>query len=265
MMLRYPSLLVMVLILWVFGQGLSWGETPEGAGPQASDVSEAMPGDDLSETEQIPDPFEPLNRVFFVVNDKLYFWVLKPTANLYSFFVPEWGRMRVRNVVRNLATPVRFVNSLLQLQLNDAAKELSRCILNSTVGLGGMFDVANRHPELARSDRDLGQTLGVYGIGTGFYLVLPVLGPTSLRDGIGMAGDHFLIPESYITPFADSLEVSVFERVNEVSLRIGDYEDFKEASLEPYVAMRDAYQEYRKSKVRGRTYEGPLYIEKERR
>jgi len=218
-----------------------------------ADVSSADEPADLAmddEVKPIPDPLEPLNRVFFTFNDRLYFWVLKPSANLYSFFVPEWGRIRVRNVFDNLATPIRFVNLLLQLRPGNAATELSRFVLNSTVGLGGMFDIARRHPELAKSDRDLGQTFGVYGVGSGFYLVIPILGPSSLRDAAGTAGDGFLYPVNYIKDFKAVVAIRAGEEVNDVSLRIGEYEDFKESAIDPYISMRDAYNQHRQEKIK---------------
>ncbi|MDA8079497.1 MAG: VacJ family lipoprotein [Nitrospiraceae bacterium] len=219
-----------------------------------------------AEVKPIPDPLEPWNRVMFTFNDRLYFWVMKPVANGYNFFVPEWGRIRVRNAVSNIAMPVRFANSILQLKFHAAIAELGRFVVNSTGGIGGMFEIVKPNPEIGTGDKDLGQTLGKYGIPSGFYIIWPVLGPSSFRDSVGLAGDYFVTPESYITPFIwDGLAVRSYERVNDTSLRIGDYEDFKEASVEPYAAMRDAYHEYRKSKVEGGAYEGPLYQEKDRR
>ena len=130
-----------------------------------------------------------------------------PAAKAYSVFVPEWGRVRVRNVFKNAATPIRFVNSLLQFKFHAAAKEVGRFLVNTTAGLGGMFDILKDNPNAQPSEEDLGQTLGFYGIGNGFYLVLPVIGPSSLRDGIGLAGDYFLDPVSYITPTVDSIAI----------------------------------------------------------
>jgi phospholipid-binding lipoprotein MlaA len=219
---------------------------------KAEEDRKAGPREETDETmeSEINDPLEPLNRAFFVFNDKLYFWVLKPTANAYAFFVPEWGRTRVRNVFNNIKAPVRLVNALLQLKMHKFAAELSSFILNSTVGLAGLFDIAVRHPELNTSAEDLGQTFGSYGMGEGFYLVLPVLGPSSLRDTVGLAGDSFLDPVSYISPFRDEVAVRAFDQVNETSFRIGDYEDIKESALDPYISIKDIYRQYRRNKVR---------------
>jgi phospholipid-binding lipoprotein MlaA len=126
-----------------------------------------------------------------------------------------------------------------------------------------MFEVVKDNPEIGTSDRDFGQTLGKYGIPDGFYIIWPFLGPSSFRDSIGMAGDGFLTPENYITPLLDSLEVQAYEKLNDVSLRIGEYEDFKESAIDPYIAMKDAYYQYRKSKVKEEPYSGPSFIEKD--
>jgi phospholipid-binding lipoprotein MlaA len=206
--------------------------------------------EEVSAEQEIADPIEPLNRVFFTFNDKLYFWVMKPASNLYAFFVPEWGRVRVRNAFSNIKAPIRLVNALLQLKMHTFGVELSRFILNSTVGIGGLFDIASRHPELVVGEEDFGQTLGSYGIGNGFYLLWPILGPSSLRDSVGLAGDYFLNPVSYITPTGDYIAVRSGEEINDTSLRIGEYEDFKEAAIDPYISMRDAYTQYRRNKVR---------------
>jgi phospholipid-binding lipoprotein MlaA len=243
------------------------GEDRADEGPAAAVLDEAAPGgpdEAMQEEGGIVDPLEPLNRVMFTFNDRLYFWVMKPTAKLYNFFVPEYGRIRVRNAVNNVAFPIRFVNSILQLRFHAAAAELGRFVVNSTAGIGGMYEIVKANPDIGTGDKDMGQTLGKYGIPDGFYIIWPFLGPSSFRDSVGFAGDYFLTPENYITPFEDSLAVSGYERVNDVSLRIGDYEDFKDSAVEPYIAMRNAYYQYRKSKVQGGEYSGPLYQEKDR-
>ena len=101
-------------------------------------------------------------------------------------------------------------------------------------------------------DTDLGQTLGVWGIGQGFYIVWPILGPSSPRDSMTIAGDYFLYPVSYISPWYAWLGVRTYKEVNATSLRIGDYEALKEAAIDPYVAFRDAYVQYRFKQVKAR-------------
>jgi phospholipid-binding lipoprotein MlaA len=206
--------------------------------------------EEFAEIKPIADPLEPWNRLVFFLNDRLYFALVKPVAQGYGLIVPEWGRIRVRNVFENLGSPVKFVSCLLQGKMRGAGNELVRFLLNSTLGMGGMFDVADYNLKLKSSDQDVGLALGHHGIGEGFFIVWPFLGPSSARDSVGMAGDFYLYPVSYITPFADWLAVRSFQFENNVSLRIGEYEDLKESSLDPYVAMKDAYSEYRRNKVK---------------
>ncbi len=211
----------------------------------------------VEEVPPIPDPLQGFNNAMFEFNDKLYFWFMKPTAQVYSAAVPQDFRVAFNNFFRNLATPVRFVNSLLQLKFKEAGNELVRLVVNSTIGVGGLGDPAKTELGISYYDADTGQTLGAYGVNHGFYLVLPVFGPSSLRDAFGLAGDRFLTPLTWIggdVTFGESLGILGFDMVNKTSLRIGDYESFKEAAIDPYESMRDAYVQNRKKVVEeGRT------------
>ncbi|MGE5839567.1 MAG: VacJ family lipoprotein [Deltaproteobacteria bacterium] len=198
--------------------------------------------------EIVPDPLEPVNRAFFEFNDKLYFWVMKPVATGYKAVVPEEARVCVRNFFHNLASPVRVVNNLLQGKFFGAFEETCGFLVNSTVGLGGFADIASA-VDLRRHEEDFGQTLSVYGSGPAFFINWPFLGPSTLRDTVGMAGDILFDPVTYLgtywyAPWARGLNV-----VNETSLKIGDYESLKKAALDPYVALRDAYYQNRLSKI----------------
>ncbi len=199
---------------------------------------------------RVPDPIAPWNRVMFHFNDKFYFWVLKPVAKGYRALVPLPVRTCVENFFYNLATPIRLVNCILQRKGRAADAEFVRFLLNTTVGILGFGDPAKRYPELNPSPEDLGQTLGIYKIGNGFYIVWPFLGPSTLRDSVGMIGDLFLNPITYVQPTEASLGISGYKTVNETSFRIGDYESFKEAAIEPYEAFRDAYIQQREKKVK---------------
>jgi phospholipid-binding lipoprotein MlaA len=199
---------------------------------------------------RIADPLEPVNRVFFVFNDKLYFYVLKPTAKVYNAVTPELLRIGVKNAFHNLRYPIRLVSCLLQGKGGDALRETGAFLLNSTLGMLGLFDLAKNHESLKTHDEDLGQTFGAWGAGHGFYLVLPVLGPTSLRDGVGDVGDSFLDPVTYVTPWENSLEIKGYDKFNNVALTLGDYEAIKEAAIDPYIAVRDAYAQHREVEVK---------------
>jgi phospholipid-binding lipoprotein MlaA len=198
----------------------------------------------------IADPIEPLNRVLFVVNDKAYYWVMKPVARGYRAVVPEGVRLSVRNFFSNIGMPIRFANNLLQGKIRNSGVELLRFAINTTAGIGGLFDPAKNDFHLAPRDEDLGQTFGNFGLRHGLYIVLPLLGPSSLRDAIGLAGDSFLDPVNYVEDTEVLVGAKAFKAENEVSLRIGEYEDLTKSALDPYVAVRDAYSQYRAKKVK---------------
>ena len=200
----------------------------------------------------VSDPLEPANRVFFHFNDKLYFWVVKPASQGYAYLLAEDVRMCVRSFLKNLLAPVRIVNNLLQGKVADSGVETARFVINSTLGIAGLADPAKNEFGLSPKDEDLGQTMGVYGLGEGIYFCWPFLGPSNVRDTVGMAGDFFLSPVSYLA-MSDSgagVAVQAGREVNNTSLTLGDYEDFKESAIDPYVALRDAYRQYRQKKIR---------------
>ena len=199
--------------------------------------------------DEIPDPLEPFNRAMFTVNDKLYFWVLKPVAKGYSTVIPEPIRLSVRNFFNNVATPIRLVNSLLQFKMKSASNELVRFGINSTFGILGLYDVAKDEMGINMQDEDFGQTLGVWGAGPVFYIYWPVIGPSNVRDSLGFVGDYFLDPVNYVNPMLDRYALKIGDTVNRTSLRIGDYEEIKKDAIDPYSAFKDIYYQYRKSKI----------------
>jgi phospholipid-binding lipoprotein MlaA len=199
---------------------------------------------------QVADPLEPFNRAMFVVNDKLYFWCLKPLAQGYKAITPTGFRVGVDNFFTNAKYPVRMVNCLLQGKPKKAGTETLRFMVNTTVGFGGLGDPALKYHELEMADEDFGQTLAVWGVGPGAYVVLPGMGPFYVREGTGMLADYWLNPRTYIF---DQWETSAMvwggEQLNAVSLRIGDYEALKQAALDPYDAMKNGYAQLREKKI----------------
>ena len=206
--------------------------------------------EDAEVETEIADPLYYWNIAAYHFNDKFYFWLLKPVAQGYKFVIPEVARTSIDNFFTNLVFPIRFVNNLLQGKGYGAEREITRFAINTMFGLGGLFDVAKKYNGIEPSKEDFGQTLGKWGVGNGFYLVLPLIGPSTLRDGIGLAGDYFLDPTSYVTPlFPDSLGIRAFDTVNGASLTLGDYEALKKGALDPYIALRNAYVDSRKKQV----------------
>jgi len=199
----------------------------------------------------VADPLEGLNRGIFKFNDKLYFWFLKPVSSAYATVTPQGIRVAVRNAFHNVAMPIRFVNCALQGKGRAMGTELARFVINSALGLGGLIDFASREYNLNPHDEDTGQTLGVYGMKPVLYIVWPVFGPSSVRDTLGMAGDYFLNPLYYLSPdYYVSAALKAGKTVNDTSLRLGEYEDFKKSALDPYISMRDAYLQYRADEIR---------------
>ena len=225
---------------------------PDGAGPDTSPTEPDFGEDPFGAEDRpvaIADPLEPLNRAFFFLNDKTYFWIVKPVARGYRAVVPQDIRVCVKNFFANLATPIRLVNNLLQGKIRNAGEVVLRFAINTTMGIGGLFDPAQNDFGLEPRDEDLGQTLGKYGLGHGFYIVIPLVGPASLRDGVGLTGDLFLHPTTYTNNAKLVVGAYVLYTVNRVSLTIGEYEDLKKSAIDPYVAVRDAYSQYRAKKV----------------
>jgi len=243
---------------------ISAAENGEGFSPENRDAlllaqddtwdDEAMDDFDfLDEEEQtvvrVADPLKGWNKAMFTFNDKAYFWVMKPFARGYSKVMPKSARRGVNNFFHNLLMPVRLANCILQGKGEAATAEFGRFMMNTTVGVLGFGDPAAKYPYLNPDAEDLGQTFGRWGIGNGFYIVWPVLGPSTVRDSIGDVGDWFLNPVNYVEPTLDMYAIKAGDKVNAVSLRIGEYEALKDAAIDPYTAFRDFYVQYRQEKV----------------
>jgi phospholipid-binding lipoprotein MlaA len=223
-----------------------------------SKEDEALLEDDWDRSEDqepqkqymVADPIEPVNRAIFTFNDKLYVWLLRPLALGYRKVTPRIMRTGIQNFFTNLAAPIRIVNSALQGKGKAASVEFGKFLVNSTVGGLGFGDLFTHYPELYPDPEDLGQSLATYGIHDGFYIVLPFLGPSTLRDTVGQVGDAFLDPVNYIDPTSDALAVKGFNSVNRLSFRIEDIDDAKRAALDPYEAARNFYIQSRQNRIK---------------
>ncbi len=228
-------------------------ETNKAAGEAEDDTwqEEDNWGDEWGEEDAIADPLEPLNRVFFHFNDKLYYWLLKPVAKGYSVIIAEDLQIAIRNFFDNLRAPTRAVNCLLQGQVKDSSVEVARFALNSTVGILGFGDFAKDVLDLNSTREDTGQTLGYYGAGGGFYINWPFLGPSNFRDSLGLLGDAYLHPFIFLDLDTEVIVGTwTLEKVNYAALTMGDYELFKETALDPYAALKDAYQQHRNGLIK---------------
>jgi phospholipid-binding lipoprotein MlaA len=196
------------------------------------------------------DPWEPVNeRVFSFNYDLVDHYGLKPVARVWGQVLPQLVTRGLVNAFDNIEMPKRFVNNLLQGRLQGANRELTRFLVNSTVGLAGIFDVATALG-FEKSYADSGQTLGIYGVGPGPYLVLPLLQPLTLRDGIGYGIDMFLDPIGYFAPFFANFSRSAVKRINERADNLKLYEDVEESSLDLYSAVRNGYLQRREHSIR---------------
>ncbi|GAB0058616.1 hypothetical protein SIID45300_02969 [Candidatus Magnetaquicoccaceae bacterium FCR-1] len=203
------------------------------------------------ESPAVSDPLEPWNRFVYTLNDLFYHGLLKPIAMLYAAILPEPVRVAVGNFFHNLAMPKHFVSALLQGKVDVAGQELSRFIINTTLGGLGFFDVAETHFNLKSSDEDIGQALGNLGMGDAIYIEWPIIGPSTLRDSIGMAGDVLINPLTYYPENQwTRLEIYGVKMVNHTSLHLGEYEDLQKAAIDPYIALRDAYLQMRRDQIK---------------
>jgi phospholipid-binding lipoprotein MlaA len=206
---------------------------------------------DEQDADEIYDPLEPVNRVVFTVNDIMYQLIIHPAATGYRKIVPNDFQRMTRNFFNNLATPIRVVSCLLQGKVKKSGVELSRFMVNSTLGAAGLGDPADDVFDLKMSDEDFGQVLGHYGIGEGFYIYLPIIGPRNLRDSAGHIVDSFFDPISYVweSDFLTGTVVYSEKKLNEAALYQDDFDSFMEMSFDPYLAVRNAYFQNRKSEI----------------
>jgi phospholipid-binding lipoprotein MlaA len=220
-------------------------------------IKDAVDEDEYA-VAKIYDPLEPFNRAMFNFNNGLYDYVFRPVSAGYITVVPAPARRGLGNFFTNLRFPIRFVSSLLQGKLKRAGLETEKFVVNTLAGLGGFIRASDGVPSLADvPSEDLGQTFGVWGIHKGPYLVLPVLGPGSARDTVGLVGDYFLNPmhwnqlqhvDGYHWWWDTALQTT--DTVNSLPGLLKLYDDEKKAALDPYVSVRSAYIQYRDAAVK---------------
>jgi phospholipid-binding lipoprotein MlaA len=198
------------------------------------------------------DPFEHTNRTVFDLNSRLDRAVAKPVAKFYNHAVPQFARTGIHNFLTNLDRPVTFGNDLLQGEGSRAAETFGRFTVNTTLGVGGLVDVATRLG-IPEHNEDFGQTLGVYGVGEGPYLVLPFMGPNPPRDLTGDVVDIFIDPTTYIKFHGSDTWYAVRSSVSVLDLRAGNIdtlEQIEHSSIDVYATMRNLYRQYRNAEIR---------------
>lgn len=199
--------------------------------------------------EEVSDPLEPLNRGIFWFNDKADVYVLEPTARGWNFVLPEKMQTAIANFFENVRFPVVMINNLLQAKLVEASSDVGRFLINSTIGVAGFFDPASELG-LERHNEDFGQTLGYWGVPAGPYLVAPLLGPTNLRDGAGRLVDGATAIYPLFAAIQYTIGATAVDTLNFRSQVLKQVRDAKEASLDYYVFVRDAYDQNRRARIK---------------
>lgn len=199
-----------------------------------------------TESEPVQDSWEPFNTRTFTLNYNIDRYFLKPTARVYSAVVAPDLQDSFANAFDNLGFVSRFLNSIFQGKFSRAGTEMQRFLLNSTLGVGGLFDVAKYMFEIeAPPVEDAGQTLATYGVGSGPYMVLPLLPPMTVRDAVGIAGDIFMNPVNYFIPFVPNLGLNAGDRVNDRAINLETFEGLEESTIDLYGAVRSGYMDRR--------------------
>lgn len=244
-------------------------EAGEAAPPPTSETSppasaEAPPADgdiqvpgDLSPPET-PDPLEGLNRGIFAVNAAVDMVILEPTARFYRLVVPKPVRRGVVNVLQNARAPVVLANDLLQGDMDRAGQTMARFVVNTTVGLGGIMDFA-ADAGVQHHSEDFGQTLAVWGVGSGPYLVAPLLGPSNPRDLTGKVVDTAFNPATWLLagePFEVRIAPSVAEMISGRESVIDEIDQLRKTSPDIYVSVRDIYMQKRQSDISNGEFAG---------
>jgi phospholipid-binding lipoprotein MlaA len=252
---RLRSSGIVVLLVLLCAGGVQSQETAEQPDPLFDDFFE----DDLDrEPIEYPDPLERTNRGVFAFNRQVDRWILDPITRAYRFAVPTPVRNAIGRFFLNLNSTKTIVNDLLQLEWVDAGVSTSRLVINTTIGIAGFFDVADRMG-LRWHDSDFGQTLALAGTPSGPYVILPVLGPSTIRDGIGTGIDGFFQPTFYILGPGNFLtgpaEILIYSGTSGITTRDRHFSEMKalqDSSIDYYAALRSGYYQDRIAQIWGR-------------
>lgn len=229
-------------------------ERPVAVAAADTTVPPAGSGDDdfaeweLDTTVEVSDPLETVNRGVFWFNEQADRFVIKPVAKGYDWLLPKPVKRGVSNVFDNLFTPVVAVSDLLQGNFQESAEDVGRFVVNSTVGVVGIFDVATGWG-LEKRREDIGQAFGAWGIGSGPYLVLPILGPSNVRDGVGLVGNYFLSPQTYIEDDETRWGVVLLGGIDTRYRLLDASAVLEQAALDRYAFVRSSYAQHRKNLI----------------
>lgn len=252
-----PLLAAAVVLVLLVGHGAVAAE-PARAGQNSADQApdpifdEEWDAEDIGSGD-IPDPWEEMNRRTHSFNRGLDDWFLGPVTNSYTETVPQRVRLSILNFFENLAEPATFLNDLLQREWDDAAITFSRFLLNSTIGLGGLFDPAHYVFDLDGHNSDFGQTMALAGVPSGPYLVVPVMGPNNLRDSTGLIVDLFIRPTFWLLGPTEYIVYTAFQGTGHgIALRAEharSMEALEGSSIDYYSSLRTAYDQNREAAI----------------
>jgi phospholipid-binding lipoprotein MlaA len=202
------------------------------------------------QTPSKDDPWEGFNRTVYTFNDKVDQYALKPAAKGYVWVTPKPVRDSVTNFFSNIGDVYNAANNFLQLKITDGVEDIMRIVINTVFGVGGLFDVATL-AKLPKHDQDFGLTLGHYGVPPGPYLVLPLFGPSTVRDGVGLVGNYFINPLTYVDPPALSWGLYGLDVVNTRANLLGASDILEAAAIDKYSFLRNAYLQRRQYQISG--------------
>lgn len=251
---------ILAALLLAGAPGPARAETPtEAAGATADDWDPLFDEEwededaDLAAFDSLPDPWEEANRSTHAFNQGLDKYMLRPVTHFYARTVPDRGRLSILNFFENLGEPATFMNDLLQREWDDAAITFSRFLLNSTIGVAGLFDPARHVFDMQGHDSDFGQTMALAGVPTGPYLVLPVLGPNNLRDSSGLIIDLFIRPTFWLLGPTEYIVYTAFQGTGHgIALRerhARSIEALEDSSIDYYSSLRNAYGQSREAEI----------------
>lgn len=214
--------------------------------------------DDEFRVEKKSDPLSGYNRIMTNFNDGAYEYVFLPVSNGYKYVVHEEIRSSIGKFFHNILYPVRLVNNLLQGKVQNSVEETGRFVINTTLGVLGLFDPAKSYFELDAHEEDFGQTLGYWGVGAGPHIVLPFLGPSNLRDTISIYPNSLINPIDYqdnrsynlAKDSTQSLYIKGFQSINHLSLNSEKYEKLRADAVDLYPYMRDVYEQLREKQIK---------------
>jgi phospholipid-binding lipoprotein MlaA len=199
-------------------------------------------------SREVRDPWEGMNRGIFAFNERLDWYFLEPLATGWDAVVPDPVESALARFFTNLRFPIVFGNDVLQAKPLEAATDVARFLVNSTVGVAGLFDPATRLG-LEENDEDLGQTLGVLGVPEGPYFVIPFLGPSTVRDAFGLAGDSFSTVYPWFGPFWVGFAVTGTDILNDRSIALEAIAEERAQAFDFYAFVRSAYLQNRRARV----------------